>query len=327
MSRLIIRPAALRHNLIVMHELCRRAEAECMFVFKEAPLHPSLVADILSGSPVRRLGLVAWPHAGQPALPGVEVHHVYAPFPDLPEPAATCSCTYVNSRYSLRTLAAHAGGNAPQLRLCLEAGDGRDGVFPEELPELCEDVRRSGLPLRGLSVNFACLSSEAPTVQRMNEASAALERIRPFCLPEADISAGGTDVLELASKQRLPAAIREIRCGTGVMLGVYPLSGRAVPEARQDAFRLESTILECRIKKDRLMALFDVGCFHTAPESLVPPFPGMRFVGASSAYASFDVTDCPQKLTEGMTLSFMPDYHSLSRALCSRALPIHMEQA
>ena len=327
MSRLIVRPAALRHNLIVMHELCRKAGAACMFVFKEAPLHPSLTADILSGSPVRRLGLVAWPHAKLPALPGVELCHVYAPFPALPKQAAACGCVYVNSRYALRLLAEHTDENAPQLRLSLEAGDGRDGFLPEELPDFCEEVRRSGLRLQGLSVNFACLSSEAPTVRRLIEASAVLDEIRQLYLPEADISAGGTDILELAAQNPLPADVREIRCGTGVMLGVYPLSGNAVPEARQDAFRLEATILECRVKKDRLMALFDVGSFHTAPESLTPPFPGMQFVGASSAYASFDVTDCPQKLTEGMTLSFVPDYHALSRALCSRALPLFMEQA
>lgn len=326
MSRLIIRPVALRHNLSVMHELCRKAGAACMFVFKEAPLHPSLAADILSDSPVRRLGLVAWPHAKRPSLPGVELCHVYAPFPALPKEAAACSCVYINSRYALRLLTEHTDGLAPQLRLSLEAGDGRDGLLPEELPDFCEEVRRAGLRLRGLSVNFACLSSDAPTVQRLNEASAALEKIRQLCLPEADISAGGTDVLELAAKKRLPADVREIRCGTGIMLGVYPLSGNTVPDARQDAFRLEATILECRFKKDRLMALFDVGSFHTAPESLTPPLPGMQFVGASSAYASFDVTDCPQKLTEGMTLSFVPDYHALSRALCSRALPLFMEQ-
>ena len=71
MPRLFIRPAALRHNLAVVNERCRQAGASCMFVFKEAPLHLQLVADILRGSSVRRLGLVAWPHHSFPRLSGV----------------------------------------------------------------------------------------------------------------------------------------------------------------------------------------------------------------------------------------------------------------
>ena len=327
MPSLIIRPAALRHNLVVMHDLCRKVGAECMFVFRQAPLHPELVADILVRSPIRRLGLVAWPHASLPYVPGVELHHVYAPFPLLPEQAAACSCVYVDSLFTLRLLSGNAGMNGPQLRLSLEAGDGRDGAYAEELPELCREARRAGLRLRGVAVNFACLSSDAPTQEHLKEASATLERIRSCCLPEADVSAGGTDVLELATKHALPADVREIRCGTGVMLGVYPLSGHAIPDARQDAFRLEAHVLECRVKQGRRQALLDVGAFHTAPEGLRPPFPDMHVSGVSSAYASFDVTDCQENIVEGMKLRFGLDYHALSRALSSQALVFRREDA
>ena len=85
--------------------------------------------------------------------------------------------------------------------------------------------------------------------------------------------------------------------------------------------------MECRVKTGRHMALLDVGSFHTAPECLLAPLPGMIFCGASSAYASFDVTNCPENLREGAALSFGLDYHSLSRALTSRALPLIVEDA
>lgn len=65
-----------------------------------------------------------------------------------------------------------------------------------------------------------------------------------------------------------------------------------------------------------------MGTFHTDPKGLKPPFPGMTLNGASSAYAAFDVTDCPELLREGMRLSFGLDYHALSRALSSRGLPV-----
>ena len=73
------------------------------------------------------------------------------------------------------------------------------------------------------------------------------------------------------------------------------------------------------------MALVDTGTFHTAPECLIPPFPGMTFTGASSAYAAFDVTNCPERVREGMNLSFGLDYHALSRALSSQGLVLVKE--
>lgn len=326
MPRLVIRMRALRHNLAVMHDLCRAAGTECMFVFKEAPLHPRLTAEIMKGSSVRRLGLVAWPGKNFPSIGGVQIHHVYAPSPMLASQAAGCSCVYIDSLFTLRTLAQNKNGCAPQVRLCLEAGDGRDGVLEEELPELCESTRRLGLFVRGIAVNFACLSTEAPTLPHLQNAVRALRNIRRFCVSDADISAGGTDMLELAAHTSLPSDTGEIRCGTGVTLGVYPLSGRPVPGARQDAFRLEAQVLENRMKKGRRTVLLDMGTFHTDPANLRPPFPGMIFAGASSAYMAFNVDDCSESLREGQTLSFLPDYHALSRALFSQALPICTEE-
>ncbi|WP_294446090.1 alanine racemase [uncultured Mailhella sp.] len=327
MPRLVIKTDVLRRNLAVIHELCRRAGAICMFVFKEAPLHPRLTADIMKGSPVRRLGVVAWPGHGIPDIADIQIHHIYAPSSMLARQAAACSCVYIDSLFTLRTLALCRNGNTPQIRLCLEAGDGRDGAPAEELPELSEHARSLGLSIRGLTVNFACLSREAPTIRRLQDAIQALRGIRDCCTAGADISAGGTDMLELAAQSSIPPAIAEIRCGTGITLGVYPLSGRPIPGTRQDAFQLEAQILESRIKNGRRMVLLDMGTFHTAPECLRTPLPGMIFSGASSAYTSFDVTNCPESLREGLTLSFIPDYHALSRALFSQALPITLEEA
>lgn len=327
MPLLFLRRRALRHNLAAVHALCRRAGAACMFVFKEAPLHAELVCSLLAESSVERLGLVAWPDADFPRPAGVSLHHVYAPSPQLAEKTAQCSCVYVSSLYAATMLRRACRGPMPEIRIPLEVGDGRDGVLPGELPGLCRDIRRLGMPLRGLSVNFACLSKEAPTPELLNLAAEQLERVREYCVEDADVSAGGTDVLELAEHAPLPAAIGEIRCGTGIMLGVYPLSGRPVPGTRQDAFRLEAHVLECRVKNGRTLALLDVGHFHTAPEALIPPVPGMVFCGASSAYSSFDVSDCPESIREGTALSFALDYHSLSRALTSRALPVVSEDA
>ena len=320
MPKLIARPEVLRHNLAVMREACARTKASCLFVFKEAPLHPELTASILDGCRFDRLGVMAWPEAGLDRLGSAELHHVYSPSPMLMKDAAFCQTVYLSSRFSLERLAEYCGPKKPSLRLTLECGDGRDGIHEDEIEELAALAVRYGFPLRGLSLNFACLSQKPPTLEALHYAERVLGALRRFS-PEADISAGGTDVLELADTCPLPPSVREIRCGTGVMLGLYPLSGRPIPQARQDAFRLEACILELRVKDGRRMALLDLGSFHTAPEHLIAPLPAMRFCGASSGYSVFDVTDCDARLTEGMVLRFSLDYKALARALTSQALP------
>ncbi len=325
MPTLIARPDVLRHNLAVMRESCSRAGASCLFAFKEAPLHPTLTSIIMERSGVNRLGLIAWPSAGFTALPSVTLHHISSPSPTLMAEASSCHAVCLSSVFSLERLAEQCGSPKPALRFTLECGDGRDGLHEDEVEALAALACRKGFHLLGLSVNFACLSQKAPTLDALRRADRVLEQIRRFS-PKADISAGGTDMLELAESCTLPASVREIRCGTGVMLGVYPLSRRPVPDARQDTFRLEACILEVRLKEGRQLALLDFGSFHTAPEYLIPPLPSMRFCGASSAYSVFDVTDCPDTVHEGMLLRFSLHYKSLSRALASQALPLTLER-
>lgn len=325
MPRLVINTSALRHNLAVVEEKCRKAGAECMFVFKEAPLHLPLVAAIMAGGPVRKLGLVAWPGRPIPELHGIEIHHIYAPSSLMLPPKGSCRCIYVNSQLTLRFLSS-LKPSFPEIRLVLEAGDGRDGILSDEIPSLCQEAQKRGFSLRGLAVNFACMTANPPTRNALCCAAQALEKNREFFLSSAGISAGGTDILELAEKEPLPSEVEEIRCGTGITLGCYPLSGTPIPEARQDAFRLEAQVLECRIKQGKRLALFDTGTFHTAPQFLKPPFPGMVFRAASSAYASFEITGEASHLREGSVVSFPLDYHSLSSALISQALPLCMEE-
>lgn len=328
MPKLIVRAEALRHNLAAVVDACERAGSACLFAFKEAALHPELTAAILAGNRTVRLGVVAWPHASFDSLPPLERHHIYSPSPMLMSKAASCSTVYLSSRFSLDQLAARCGTHRPDIRLTLECGDGRDGIHEEEAETMAKATCAAGFRLRGLSVNFACLSTAPPTLEALRRAEQVLERIRPFA-PDTDISAGGTDMLELAETCVLPPSVREIRCGTGVMLGVYPLSGQALPLARQDTFLLEACVLERRWKEGRLLALFDFGSFHTAPEYLIAPWTGCRYCGASSAYTVFDVTDCKpaakERIKEGAVVSFSLRYQALSRALLSLALPMDIE--
>ena len=323
MPRLYAKLDALRHNAALVRKACDKVGASCLPVFKEAALHPALARCIIEGGKLDCFGTLAWNEYDLDALAGIKLHHIYSPSNATASRISDFDTVYVNSRYSLHLLHEQCGSKRPRLRICLECGDGRDGFLPEELPAFCEEAVRLGFSIRGLALNFACLSSNAPSINDLEEAGNALDVVRHFS-PAADISAGGTDILELAESTRLPACVKEIRCGTGILLGVYPLSGKPILDARQDTFRLEGTVLECRVKGGRMRALFDFGHFHTHCASLVAPLSGMAFIGASSAYCAYDVTDCAQEIREGQNLSFGLNFHSLASALISRTLPLEM---
>lgn len=314
---------ALRHNAAIVKDACNAAGASCLAVFKEAVLHPALARCIIEGGGLNSFGTLAWAGFDMSALAGVKLHHIYSPCATTTPCLNAFDTVYVNSHHVLHFLHGHCGHARPRLRISLECGDGRDGFLTEELPAFCEEAVRLGFTLSGLALNFACLSSNAPTSKDVKLAENALDVVRSFT-PEADISAGGTDILELAATFPLPSSIKEIRCGTGIMLGVYPLSGRPIPGARQDTFWLEGTVLECRVKEGKRRALLDFGHFHTHCASLVAPFAGMAFAGASSAYCVYDVTECERDIREGQTLSFGLNFHSLASALISRALPLEV---
>lgn len=325
MAHLAVRLDALRHNAALVAQSCIRAGASCLPVMKSAFLHPEIALSIISGASSPTLGTVAWLGHELHELPGLELHHIYAPALPLARQMADFSTVYVSSRYELNLLHEYCGKKRPALRLSLECGDGRDGLHTEELPAFCREASDLGFPIRGLSLNFACMSDIPPTLSALQNAECALDIVRRFA-PDADISAGGTDMLELAESEHLPSSIGEIRCGTGILLGVYPLSGNPIPGARQDTFKLEGTILECRIKAGRKLALFDFGSFHSEAAKLSPPLPGMELCGESSAYTVFDVTKCSASIHEGQSLDFGFDYHSLMCALTSRALPMEMTE-
>ena len=325
MPRLAVRLDALRHNASLVAQSCTRAGAACLPVMKSAFLHPEIALSITSGASSPSLGTVAWLGHELHELPGLELHHIYAPALPLARQMADFSTVYVSSRYELNLLHEYCGEKRPALRLSLECGDGRDGLHTEELPSFCREASDLGFPIRGLSLNFACMSDIPPTLSALQNAECALDIVRRFA-PEADISAGGTDMLELAESERLPSSIREIRCGTGILLGLYPLSGKEIPGASQETFRLEGTVLECRVKAGRKLALFDFGCLHTEASRLSTPLPGMVLCGTSSAYTVFDITECPAPIAEGQSMDFRLDYHSLMLALGSRALPVEMAE-
>ena len=329
MSCLVVDVRAIRHNLKLMRQSCEEAGAECLFVFKEAGVRPELLNCLLAGGIVSRLGVNCFGRL--PVLPpGVQLHQIYLAGDSRLSDIVHADVVYQTGIRSIRRLAeaAEACNVRTDVMLVVETGDGRDGIEPDGLlPVAREVLSHPSLRLRGLATNFACVGTEAPTIEalrRLLDCRERLERTLGQTLPE--VSVGGSDVLELAAKTPLPEGITEIRCGTAVHLGIYPLSGVPVPGARRRAMFLRGQILECSWKKGRRQAILDFGALHTAPEKLFPDMPGMVLRGISSGYSLYDVTDCPEPVEDGMFCTFGLHFVSLARALAAvAALPLELE--
>ena len=328
MSCLVVDVRAIQHNLRLIRQLCEKAGAEFLFVFKEVGMRPELMNCLLTEGSVSRLGVNCFGRL--PVLPpDVRAHQIYLVgddrFPDI----VHADVVYQTGIRSIRRLAeaAKVQGVCPEVMLVVEMGDGRDGIEPDMLLPVAHEVLcQPFLRLRGLATNFACVSTEPPTkeaLERLVQYKYQLEKM--LGQPVSELSVGGSDVLELAATEPLPKEITEIRCGTAVHLGIYPLSGKAVPGASQRAFSLQGQVLECSWKKGRRQAILDFGALHTSPDRLYPDIPGMTLLGVSSGYSLYDVTDCPESVEEGMFCTFGLHFASLARAVAAVAeLPLEL---
>ena len=327
MACLLVDLKALRQNLVRVQEACSRAGAELQVVLKESQLRPELVRALLAGSHVSRLGVSTFIPGGVPSLAPVERHQLYGMGDEAAAQLVAYEVVYIHSLRGAQALnrAAAAAQMCPQVMIMVESGDGREGVPPEEVPALVEALTREclSLRLRGLATNFACMSTTPPTASTLHllpRLCEALRRQSGIVLPE--LSVGGSDVLEWLEQESLPEGITEIRCGTALFLGVYPLSGRPLPGGIKNPVVLQAQVLECRFKEGQWRAILDFGRQHTDPEYLLPPDSGMRLVGASSGYCLYDVSACLSRPREGDYMSFLLDFHSLGRALAAPGLPL-----
>lgn len=336
MAHLVIQKNALAHNLRMVQARCKKLGASFMLVFKEAGVRPELLRYMQDTGFADRVGLCHFPSdpiAAANDAPALKIpaHLLYMVAGDaLPAAVARYDVLYQTSEASLQALAQEArrqNRNVPVV-LPVEMGDGRDGVRPEDIPAIAKLVRTLAphVSLWGLAANFACISDTPPNRTGLAALVALGEQVqRETGLPMPHISVGGSDILELSERESLPSGITEIRCGTAIYLGHYPLSGRPVADLRTDVVRLCGQVVECSRKNGRLRAIFNFGGTDTNPELVTPPHEGMEFVGYSSGYTIFDVTDCPHTFCYGNASLFVLHHRSLARALASPRLPLHME--
>ncbi|MDF1716878.1 MAG: alanine racemase [Antarcticimicrobium sp.] len=191
----------------------------------------------------------------------------------------SCEVSYNTETLVISALAAAAirTGKVHGVVLMVEMGDQRDGILPENLADIAQQVMQmSGVALKGIGANFACLNGGAPTASEMAALCDLANEIEGVCGPFLKIVSGGSSAnLPWALGEHVTGRVNDLRLGEAILLGVEPVSGDRIDGMHTDAFTLVAEVIETGAKPPPFpIALID------------PTRERLRIVTASRASAS-----------------------------------------
>ena len=163
-----------------------------------------------------------------------------------------CEASYNTEILAISALAAAAtrNGSVHGIVLMVEMGDQRDGILPENLADIAKQVMQmSGVALKGIAANFACLNGFVPTAFQMAAFGDLANEIEGVCGPFVKIVSGGNSAnLPWALGEHATGRVNDLRLGETILLGVEPVSGDRIDGLYTDAFTLVAEVIETEIE-------------------------------------------------------------------------------
>lgn len=164
----------------------------------------------------------------------------------------SCEESYNTEILAIYALAAAAIriGKVHGIVLMVEMGDLRDGILPENLEGIAQQVMQmSGVALKGIGANFSCLSGVGPTALQMVAFSELANEVEGACGAFLKlVSGGGSANLPWALDERAIDRVNDLRLGEAILLGIEPVSGDQIDEMYTDAFTLVAEVIETGAK-------------------------------------------------------------------------------
>jgi predicted amino acid racemase len=232
-------------------------------------------------------------------------------------------------------------GEPHEVVLMVDLGDLREGVLPDDLPPLVEQVlalRR--VRLAGIGVNLTCYGAIVPSVENIGQLVRLAQEAEEAAGRKLIVSGGNSGSLPLALAGDLPAGVTNLRVGESMLLGLNTLTRQPLlPELALDTFTVRAPVIECLVKPSlpigevaqdaygntptfvdrglRRRAICQLGRQDVVPEGLTPLDPRVEVLGASSDHLVLDVEalDAPPAL--GSKIPFRPSYACVLQAMTS----------
>ncbi len=343
--RLEIYPDRIEHNARTIVSLCREQGISVAGVTKVACAHPAVVralvnagVDMLADSRLENLQALRELNVSLPLM------LLRIPAQDRIREAVTYSDISLNSSVeTIRMLsqAAQSLGKTHQVILMVDLGDLREGIWPDSLPSVIDQViHLPGIQLAGLGCNLACYGGVIPTSEKMQQLIDLATNTRTSTGLELPILSGGNSAnLPLVIEGEMPSAINNLRIGEAIQLGRNVLDRSPWPGTRQDTYRIVTQVIELQRKPSlpigirgqdafgatpdfvdrglRRRAICNIGRQDIVVDNLNPEDSGIIVLGGSSDHLILDVEEATDELHVGSEVAFLPGYGALLAAATS----------
>ncbi|MBE6970207.1 MAG: alanine/ornithine racemase family PLP-dependent enzyme [Ruminococcaceae bacterium] len=162
--------------------------------------------------------------------------------------------------------AAARAGKKHKVILMIDLGDLREGIYYELGDEIMEAARtvveHPGLELYGVGTNLTCYGSIMPDETNMGNLVAIAEWLRKeLGVPAPIVSGGNSSSVGLMKEGRMPEGVNQLRLGESILLGTDTAIGTKFPELRDDAFILETQLVELKEKPSKPVGVTSVNAF------------------------------------------------------------------
>ncbi|RFB81446.1 alanine racemase [Methylovirgula sp. 4M-Z18] len=233
-------------------------------------------------------------------------------------------------------------GRVHDIILMVDLGDLREGIWPNDLLPVVEDVMNlSGVRIVGVGVNLMCFGGIMPTVDNMNQLVAHAYKVEARTGLHLDfISGGGSSSLPLLVSGDMPPGINNLRVGEAILQGgAETFHDAPWPPLDQNVFQLTAELLEVKLKPslpigktgfdafgnvprfvdegDRLRGIANIGREDVMVDGLIPTHKGVRVLGASSDHLVLDLHEADPPLQVGDSVSFKMNYGAMLAVMTS----------
>lgn len=217
--------------------------------------------------------------------------------------------------------------------LMAELGERREGMNQDEIKDILSFLRsQSNLQLMGIGMNLTCFSGVIPTEEKITEFIEFIEQIeKNMNIHFEKVSGGNTANIPRLAKKKQHTRINQLRVGEGILLGVETINRTPIENTYQDAFVLESELIEVKNKPSVPDGELTENAFGEKPEfedkGIITR--GIAAVGMQDTILD-DLQSCDQEITilggssdhlllhlpekkyaVGDTVTFIPKYGAL----------------
>lgn len=342
MARLEIRLDLLRENCKFVFDLCKKRNIECVGVTKLFDSCDPIVGVFYD--------------AGIKKIADISRANIPSEFPNLytvllsitPSQAALTDVPMSDEVYISSFTAAKALSKAAVLMnkevkvmISLEAGDLRDGLYPQEVCDLAFKIKDlPNLQFTGFGANLGCLRGRVFDSAVKEKYVQTYDCLKKYGLQAKDVSIGGTVVWDSLVDGTLPACVNQIRIGEAIFFGYNTSMKSKINELNPEGLSFYGEILENKKKNTseigkiaynaeglvsnqnlsgiRRRIVCDFGELDAPGEHLLSKDEGILFSGSSHNHTVYDVEDSDLDLCPGDEVCFAMDYHSAAFAIHSK---------